>query len=104
MPSLCADYTRDKDNTLVCQPKKYIEGLVESYHFMLMQNPLKDMRTPLDRNDHPDLDDTELLNDESILLKNPYSRFRLISSYADQFNSWCSPMLRCLFTCIFHNL
>ena len=38
------------------------------------------------------------------LLKNPYSRFGLISSCADQFNSWCSPMLRCLFTCIFHNL
>ena len=38
------------------------------------------------------------------VLKNPYSRFGLISSYADQFNSWCSPMLRCLFTCIFHNL
>ena len=43
----------------------------------------------------------DLLND---LLKNPYSRFGLISSCADQFNSWCSPMLRCLFTCIFHNL
>ena len=39
-----------------------------------------------------------------VLLKNPYSRFGLISSFADQFNSWCSPMLRCLFTCIFHNL
>ena len=38
------------------------------------------------------------------LLKNLYSQFGLISSCADQFNSWCSPMLRCLFTCIFHNL
>ena len=38
------------------------------------------------------------------LLKNPYSRFGLISSCADQLNSWCSPMLRYLFTCIFHNL
>ena len=41
---------------------------------------------------------------EPEVLKNPYSRFGLISSCADQFNSWCSPMLRCLFTCIFHNL
>ena len=40
----------------------------------------------------------------NMLLKNPYSRFGLIFSCADQFNSWCSPMLRCLFTCIFHNL
>ena len=38
------------------------------------------------------------------MLKNPYSRFGLISSCADQFNSWCCPRLRCLFTCIFHNL
>ena len=31
---LGADYTRDKDMTLVCQPKKYIDRLVESYHSM----------------------------------------------------------------------
>ena len=29
---LGADYTRDKDKTLVCQPKKYIVRLVDSYH------------------------------------------------------------------------
>ena len=45
-------------------------------------------------------DKKEVIN----VLKNPYSRFGLISSCADQFNSWCSPMLRFLFTCIFHNL
>ena len=27
---LGADYTRDKDKTLVCQPKKYIDRLIES--------------------------------------------------------------------------
>ena len=27
---LGADYTRDKDKTLVCQPKKYIDGLIKS--------------------------------------------------------------------------
>ena len=63
---LGADYTRDKDNTLVCQPKKYIERLAESYHSMFKQNPPNNMRTPLDKNDHPELDDTELLNGESI--------------------------------------
>ena len=50
---LGADYTRDKDNTLVCQPKKYIERLAESYHYMFKQDPPKNMRTPLDKNDHP---------------------------------------------------
>ena len=54
-------YTRDKDKTLVCQPKKYIDRLVDSYHSMFKQDPPKNMRTPLDNNDHPELDDTELL-------------------------------------------
>ena len=63
---LGADYTRDKDNTLVCQPKKYIERLAESYHSMFKQNPPKNMRTPLDKTDHPELDVSELLKGDSI--------------------------------------
>ena len=35
---LGADYTRDKDRTLVCQPKKYIDRLIESYHSMFKQD------------------------------------------------------------------
>ena len=33
---------------------------------MFKQEPPKKMRTPLEKNDHPELDDTELLNEESI--------------------------------------
>ena len=33
---------------------------------MFKQDPPKTMRTPLDKNDHPELDDTELLTSESI--------------------------------------
>ena len=33
---------------------------------MCKQDPPKNMRTPLDKNDHPELDDTELLTGESI--------------------------------------
>ena len=62
---LGADYTWDTDKTLVCQPKKYIDRLIESYHSMFKQDPPKNMRTPLDKNDHPELDDTELLTGES---------------------------------------
>ena len=58
---LGADCARDKDKTLVCQPKKYIDRLIESYHSMFKQDTPKNMRTPLDKNDHPELDDTELL-------------------------------------------
>ena len=63
--NLSADYTRYKDKTLVCQPKKYIDRLLESYQSMFKQDPPKNMRTPLERNDHPMLDDTELLTGES---------------------------------------
>ena len=38
---LGVDYTRDKDKTLVCQPKKYIDGLFESYQSMFKQDPPK---------------------------------------------------------------
>ena len=63
---LGADCTRDKDKTLVCQPKKYIDRLIDSYHSMFKQDPPKYMRTPLDKNDLQELDDTELLTGESI--------------------------------------
>ena len=63
---LGADYTRDKDKTLVCQPKTYIERLVDSYHPMFKQDPPKNMRTPLDKNDNPELDGTEQLTGKSI--------------------------------------
>ena len=33
---------------------------------MFKQDPPKNMRTALEKNDHPELDDTELLNEESI--------------------------------------
>ena len=63
---LGADYTRDKNKTLVCQPKKYIDRLLESYQSMFKHDQPKNKKTPLERNDHPELDDTELLTGESI--------------------------------------
>ena len=45
---LGGDYTRDKDKTLVCQPKKYIDRLGDCYHSMFKQDPPKNMKTPLD--------------------------------------------------------
>ena len=60
------DYTRDKDKTQVCQPKKYIDRLLESYQLMFKQDPPKNMRILMDKNDHPELDDTELLTGKMI--------------------------------------
>ena len=39
---------------------------INTYHSMFKQNPPKNMRTPLDKNDHPELDDSELLKGDSI--------------------------------------
>ena len=38
---LGAEYTRDKDKTLACKPKKYNDRLVDSYHSMFKQDPPK---------------------------------------------------------------
>ena len=48
---LGADYTRDKDKTLVCQPKKYIDRLLESDQSMFKQDPPKNMRILMAKND-----------------------------------------------------
>ena len=58
--------TRDKDKTLVCRPKKYIHRLVDSYHSCSSKIHPKNMTTPLDKNNHPELDDTEPLTGKSI--------------------------------------
>ena len=49
--------------SLVCQPKKYIDRLLESYQSMFKQDPPKHIRTPLEKNDHHELTDTELLTE-----------------------------------------
>ena len=47
-------------------PSLPTKEVLESCQFMFKQDPPKNMRTPLEKNDHPELDDTELLNEESI--------------------------------------
>ena len=39
--------------------------MIESYLSMFKQDPPKNMRTPLDKNGHPELDDTDLLTGDS---------------------------------------
>ena len=51
---LGATYTWDKDNTLVCQPTKYIDRLGDSYQSMFKQDLPRNMRTGVDKNDHPE--------------------------------------------------
>ena len=58
---LGADYFHDPDGTMVCQLKKYIEKLKETYIRLFNTDPPKALKTPLEKNDHPELDTSNIL-------------------------------------------
>ena len=58
---LGADYFQDPDGTFVSQPKKYIDKLADTYKRLFNEDPPKGYKTPLDKNDHPELDTSEIL-------------------------------------------
>ena len=58
---LGADYFEDPDGTLVSQPRKYIDKLADTYRRLFNDDPSKGYKTPLDKNDHPELDTYEFL-------------------------------------------
>ena len=58
---LGADYFEDPDRTFVSQPKKYIDKLADTYKRLFNEDPSKGYKTPLDKNDHPELDTSEIL-------------------------------------------
>ena len=58
---LGADYFEDPDRTFVSQPKKYIDKLADTYKRLFNEHPSKGYKTPLDKNDHPELDTSEIL-------------------------------------------
>ena len=59
---LGVDYFEDPDGTFVCQPKKYIDKLADTYKRLFNEDPPKGYKTPLDKNDHPELDTSEILD------------------------------------------
>ncbi|KAL7580569.1 hypothetical protein ACA910_003691 [Epithemia clementina (nom. ined.)] len=62
---LGCDYFLDPDGTLVASPKKYIEKILETYKTLFNEEP-KAVRAPLDKNDHPELDNSDLVSSELI--------------------------------------
>ena len=58
---LGADDFEDPDGTFVSQPKKYIDKLADTYRRLLIDDPPKGHKTSLDKNDHPELDTSEIL-------------------------------------------
>ena len=53
-------YTRDEDGTLVADPRKYVEKILESYEKTFGEKPKKS-KTPLVGGDHPESDTSEFV-------------------------------------------
>ena len=60
------NYKLDKDGTLVAQHTGYINKILESYKKMFPNENFINARSPPEKNDHPELDNSELCNEEQI--------------------------------------
>ena len=58
------DYKLDNDGTLVAQPTRYINKVLESYKKMFPDENFINTKSPLEKNDYPELDNSELRNEE----------------------------------------
>ena len=58
------DYKLDKDGTLVAQPIRYINKILESYKKMFPDKNFINAKSALEKNDHPELENSELCNEE----------------------------------------
>ena len=63
---LGCDYKVDKDDTLVAQPTKYINKIQDSYKKIFPNVNSMNAKSPLEKNDHSELDNSELCNEEQI--------------------------------------
>ena len=63
---LGADFYHDEDGTLNMAPCKYIEHMVAAYEHMFGEKPSINVYSPLEKGDHPELDDSELLDQTGI--------------------------------------
>jgi hypothetical protein len=62
---LGCDYFRDDDGTLCCGPRKYIAKIMDQYENMFGCKP-REYTSPLEKGDHPEIDQTEELDDKGI--------------------------------------
>ena len=63
---LGADYFQDPAETMVSQPKKYIEKLKKTYERLFNTEQSKGLKTLLKKNDHPELDTSEILEGQEV--------------------------------------
>ena len=67
---LGCDYKRDDDGTMCMAPQKYIEKMIDTYVRLFGEKPKTKFQSPLEKNDRPELDESELLE-----LRYPRSRY-----------------------------
>ena len=60
------DYKLDKKGTLVAHPTRYINKILESYKKVFPDKNFINAKSPLEKNKHPELDNSELCNEEQI--------------------------------------
>ena len=63
---LGCDFFRDEDGTLCFGPRKYIDRLCDQYKKLFGKSPPMKFTSPLEKNDHPELDDSPLLGVDDI--------------------------------------
>jgi len=63
---LGCDYFRDEEGTLCVAPIKYIDRMVDTYKNLFGSAPNMRAGSPIEQNDHPEMDDTPLLDEEGI--------------------------------------
>ena len=61
---LGADFTRDEHGVLCMKPKKFIEKVNAGYERMFGSKPTTTAKSPLEKGDHTELDNSELLDAE----------------------------------------
>ena len=60
------DFFRDEEGTLCFAPKKYTQKMQDAYLQMFGTKPNTNMMSPLEPNDHPELDESEFLDEDDI--------------------------------------
>lgn len=65
---LGANFDHDEQGTLCMSPKKYIDRMMSNYERYFGKKASTNVLSPLEHGDHPELDDSDLLDEEGIQL------------------------------------
>ena len=61
------DFFRDEHGVLCMVPRQYIEKMCSNFEQMFGHPPRQVVTSPIEKNDHPELDTSELLDEEGIV-------------------------------------